>query len=1005
MAETLSDSLNGCDMADDDDMHELNDIDAESHVFNNIGDICKYYTDDQVKDNVKMDNSFSLIHFNARSMYANFKEIKDYLDTFKQKFKVIALSETWMKENRGSDFYLEGYELYHNNRINKRGGGVALFVNSDLRCKVVENMTTTIDDLMECLTLEIELEGKRNIVIMCVYRTPGTNIDMFKDNLEELMNKLNENKTCLICGDTNIDLINVLKHRATSDFLDTLYSRGFYPLISKPSRITRTSATLIDNIFINNLESNIKSGLIINNISDHLPVFVTYNCQIKSKKEENRYRYVRLRTDESINKLRNDLLYEEWNGVYSEEVNGAYECFVERFLSHYDKNCPIIQCKNRSSYNKKPWITKGLQNACKKKNKLYKDFIKSRTTVNENKYKEYKNKLTIIMRQAKKEYYNKRLEENKHNLKGTWNILNQVIGNTKVSTDLPTYFTNDNKKVIENMNEVVNEFNSFFVNVGPSLAKAIPQDGQGDGGGEEGSKIMQSMFLEEVSENEIKSIILKSKNKISTDSDGIDMIIIKRTIDCIIKPLHYICNLSFRTGVFPDRMKTAKVIPLFKTGDKHEFTNYRPVSLLSQFSKVLEKLYVQRLNSFIEKNNLLSESQYGFRSNRSTSLALMKITEEITTAIDKYEHTIGVFIDLKKAFDTIDHNILISKLYKYGVRGIVLDWLISYLHNRQQYVQWGSYKSECLKLECGVPQGSVLGPKLFILYINDICEVSKIMQFVLFADDTNFFCSGNDLNCLAEKITNEMLKLKKWFNQNKLSLNLKKTKFMVFSNLKQEEVVLSIDGVDIERVNEFKFLGVVLDDKLTWKNHIAHVKSKVAKSLFILNKVKYDLEISIMRMLYCTLVLPYFMYCLEVWGNTYKSNIIPLILLQKRALRIIHKEDYRAHTNRLFILSRLLKIMDLVELRTLLVVHKAKNRELPEQLQKLFAPSSENEDHRRRHDFKHRFARTTLKQFCISVIGIQLWNVQKKELKSCETIFQYKKLFTLEKIKNYELDG
>ena len=174
---------------------------------------------------------------------------------FKQRFKVIALSETWMKENRGSDFYLEGYELYHNNRINKRGGGVALFVNSDLRCKVVENMTTTIDDLMECLTLEIELEGKRNIVIMCVYRTPGTNIDMFKDNLEELMNKLNENKTCLICGDTNIDLINVLKHRATSDFLDTLYSRGFYPLISKPSRITRTSATLIDNIFINNLES------------------------------------------------------------------------------------------------------------------------------------------------------------------------------------------------------------------------------------------------------------------------------------------------------------------------------------------------------------------------------------------------------------------------------------------------------------------------------------------------------------------------------------------------------------------------------------------------------------------------------------------------------------------------------------------------------------------------------------------------------------------------------
>lgn len=221
-------------------------------------------------------------------------------------------------------------------------------------------------------------------------------------------------------------------------------------------------------------------------------------------------------------------------------------------------------------------------------------------------------------------------------------------------------------------------------------------------------------------------------------------------------------------------MKTAKVIPLFKNGDKHEFTSYRPVSMLSQFSKVLEKLYAQRLDSFIEKNNLLSESQYGFRNNRSTALALMKITEEITTAVDNYQHTIGVFIDLKKAFDTIDHSILISKLNKYGVRGIVLDGLISYLHNRQQYVQLEGYKSECLKLECGVSQGSILGQKLFILYINDICEVSKIMQFVLFADDTNLFCSGDDLISLAETITNEMIKLKKWFNKNKLSLNLKK---------------------------------------------------------------------------------------------------------------------------------------------------------------------------------------------------------------------------------------
>lgn len=987
-------------------LYELDDVDPESHVFNHFGDTCKYYTDDQVKNEVDITQTFSLIHFNSRSMYANFTEIKDLLDTFERRFKVIALSETWLTEKKGFDFYLEGYELFYANRANRRGGGVALFVDRNLRCRRVENMSTIINDLMECLSVEIELERKKKIVVMCVYRTPGSNVELFKERLEELMNGLNKNKTCLICGDTNIDLINVLKHKATSDFLDALYSRGFYPLITKPSRITSTSATLIDNIFINELENNIKSGLIINDISDHLPVFVTYSSQMVNKKEEKCYKNVRIRTEEAVNKLRNDLLNEAWEGVYTESVNDAYESFLNCFLSHYNKRCPITKCRNKNSYNKKPWITKGLQNACKKKNNLYKDFMKQRTKTAENKYKVYKNKLVNIMRNAKKEYYNKRLEENKNNLKGTWKILNQVMGNKNASTELPTYFTNENERVIENKNEVVNEFNSFFVNVGPRLANAIPQhDGQYGGEMEGGSRIMQSMMLGEVSENEIKSIVAKSKDKTSTDCDGIDMIIVKKSIDSLIKPFTYICNLSFSTGVFPQRMKMARVIPLFKTGNKHEFTNYRPVSLLSQFSKVLEKLYVQRLDSFIEKNNLLSESQYGFRSNRSTALALMKITEEISTAIDNHKHTIGVFIDLKKAFDTIHHTILISKLNNYGIRGVVLDWLISYLHNRQQYVELGGFKSDCMKLECGVPQGSVLGPKLFILYINDICEVSKLMQFVLFADDTNFFCSGQDLKSVAESITNEMVKLKQWFNKNKLSLNLKKTKFMIFSKLKRDEIILSIDGVNIERVHDFRFLGVILDEKFSWKNHVAHIKAKVAKSIFILNKVKYELDTNVLRMLYCTLVLPYFIYCLEVWGNSYKSNMTPLIMLQKKAVRIIHKEDFRAHTNRLFRLSGLLKILDLVELRTLLVVFRAKNRSLPIQLQTLFEFSSENEDHRRRYDFKHLFARTTLKQMCTSVTGIKVWNSQNQELKSCTTVFQFKKIFKKEKMLNYELEG
>lgn len=232
-----------------------NDIDPDNNFFSNITDNCCYYTDEQYNQTIKTDNKLSIIHFNSRSMYANFSNIKDYLNKFTKPFKIIAISETWIKADKGMDFELDGYELNHINRKNKSGGGVAVYVDKDLNYRVVENMSTAVDNLFECITIEICREKNKNVIISCIYRAPGSSIESFNNWMEASFSKVNQ-KVIFICGDLNIDLLNPNKHKATDEFINTMYSMSLYPKITRPSRITPHCSTLIDNIFTNDIEDN-----------------------------------------------------------------------------------------------------------------------------------------------------------------------------------------------------------------------------------------------------------------------------------------------------------------------------------------------------------------------------------------------------------------------------------------------------------------------------------------------------------------------------------------------------------------------------------------------------------------------------------------------------------------------------------------------------------------------------------------------------------------------------
>ena len=520
-------------------------------------------------------------------------------------------------------------------------------------------------------------------------------------------------------------------------------------------------------------------------------------------------------------------------------------------------------------------------------------------------------------------------------------------------------------------------------------------------------KVEDTLFLKPVTEEEIIKLVNNSKHKKSKDHDDIDMCLVKKIIPHLVTPLEHIFNTSLQKGVFPEGMKLARVIPLFKNGDMNDFTNYRPISLLSQFSKILEKIFHNRMMSFIDDKQILCKSQYGFRKNMSTSLAILELVEEITTSIDDCKFTVGVFIDLKKAFDTVDHNILVKKLEHYGIRGIANMWICSYLMNRSQYVCINDTNSDCMNVTCGVPQGSILGPALFIIYINDMCNVSSLMKSIVFADDTNFFYSGKDLTEVCKTVSNELDKLCRWFQVNKLSLNIAKTNFMVFGNKKCENNhLVSINGMYINRVYVTKFLGVLIDCHLNWSEHINLIKNKISKNVSVMYRVKHLLTSSALYSLYCTLILPYLNYCCEIWGNTYKSRIRPLHIIQKRAVRICLKADYRSHTRPMFYQLNTLAIQDMVDFNSMVFVYKVYNNLLPANIMLYYQKVNASHYHNTRMkncNFQIRFSRTTKKAECISIKGPKMWNDLPADIKLCNSIYKFKKIYKALLLLRYEI--
>ena len=477
---------------------------------------------------------------------------------------------------------------------------------------------------------------------------------------------------------------------------------------------------------------------------------------------------------------------------------------------------------------------------------------------------------------------------NIRNARQTWKGINELIGCCKKKNKhnpLNFICSTPNEVPTSDPKEISDILNRYFATVGHKLASKIPQTINTFSDYLD-PPLNHTFFFDPIIPEDINLEISTLQDNKAHGLYSSPVKLLKLASGVISVPLATIFNQSICSGIFPSKLKRAKIIPIFKDEDESLPENYRPISLLSIYNRIFEKLMYSRLTKFVKDYNLLYDQQYGFRSKHSTQHAILDIVNTILQNMDNGKFSCGVFIDLKKAFDTVNHQILLAKLENYGVRGLINSWFRSYLTDRKQNTEVNNVVSEAETTLCGVPQGSVLGPLLFLLYINDIYKSSSLFAFYLFADDTSIIFANNNLKELESLVNRELGNVNEWLKVNKLSLNIKKSNFVIFrprqKNIPFIPRIRIFDPVtntcaNLEMKDYVKYLGLMIDSNLSWKYHIEAICHKISKSVGIIAKIRHYVPRRVLLSIYNSLIVPYITYGVCAWGNcalTFQRKIV-----------------------------------------------------------------------------------------------------------------------------------
>ena len=921
---------------------------------------------------------------NVQSLVSHFSELSAFISA--GNFDIVALTETWLKPSINDHLInIPGYYLIRNDRNHKGSGGVATYVKNSLKATVL--FSPVSDDFnSEQLWLNIKLKN-RSLILAVVYRPPSvpvSSLEYIDSNLFDLASDVDD---VIVLGDFNVNLLKPAipggrKIRELCDIHD------LEQLVDRPTYICNNAESILDLVMVRQrhkvkyIDQVIQPG-----ISHHNFIFLVYD-EFVPKHTAN---YVTTRNWKrlDLNAFNEDAVKAPWHLIYNEaNINNMVATFNNVINHLLDVHVPLVTFKAKKSPS--PWLNDDIISIMKKRDRAKSIFNQTKLTMHWEKYKILRNKVKKAVRNAKVKTFDDCIN-NEKSTRMFWSHLKklQIHGSSNGSNVTDVHPDEINQHFINNQSSVsfdaerLNKQISHFLSIKPN----------------------NNFGLATVTQKEIFDII----SGISTNalgSDGINKKVIKLFLPFILPVITHIVNYSITSSTFPDAWKLAIIKPILKNGRSTNVTNLRPISILPCLSKILERVVANQFKMYLYDCDLLNPHQSGFRNMHSTTSALIKISNDILKAIDDSKFTSLVLLDFAKAFDTVNHSLLLAKLHAIGVDELSVNWFRCYLTGRKQCVRTGDNTSSYLDVISGVPQGSILGPLLFSIFINDLPECVKTCNPHLFADDvqtTKTFSPINASVALSE-LNDDLDNINKWSCDNGLSLNVDKCQHIIigsqqlFRNHPISEIShynsVSINNYNLKTYQQVKNLGVIFDQHLSWDAHLNSQCRIALQRLRYLSKFKNFLSKNTKRKLTSSLILPLLDYCDSVYYNAAKTLLNKVQKVQNACVRFVlnirKHESVRVHFNSI----KWIAMEKRRTLHSLLLIYKIFKFKEPSYLFDVFNSSLTNHSYPTRFNCNLSFtpprSRTTKYSNSFIVQSMKCWNDLPEAIKSAPTVQSFK---------------